>query len=139
VCHTLSSVIGSEKVKLFWVARLIVVVSVVAMLRQAAAAGPLLWINPTTGGGAAWALGLKVWLGIRRFELAGALVVWQCGCACPAVHRLRRHSRTALSTNIASQVDPVLAAGRLQGQPSIGRLGLVTLPLGISTPTEKRR
>jgi hypothetical protein len=52
-----------------------VVVTVIAMLRQAAAAGPLLWIYPTTGGGAAWALGLlKARLGICRFKLAGALV-----------------------------------------------------------------
>ncbi|KAK4150855.1 hypothetical protein C8A00DRAFT_36504 [Chaetomidium leptoderma] len=42
---------------------------------EAAAAGPLWWIDPMTGGGAAWALGLKVWPGICRFELAGALVV----------------------------------------------------------------
>ncbi len=47
------------------------------------AAGPL-WTDPVTGGSAASTLGLKAWLGIsriefgiRRFELAGALVVRQ--------------------------------------------------------------
>jgi hypothetical protein len=52
------------------------------MLREVGAAGPL-WTDPATGGGAASTLGLKEWLGIgwiefgiRRFELAGALVVW---------------------------------------------------------------
>ena len=63
---------------LFLVTRLIVIVTVITMLREAAAAGPLLWINLTAGGGAAWALGLKAWLGTRWFELAGALVVQQC-------------------------------------------------------------
>ncbi|KAK3680835.1 hypothetical protein B0T22DRAFT_445847 [Podospora appendiculata] len=68
----------------FWVTRLIVEVTVIRvtvirMLREAAAARPLSWINPPAGGGAAWALGLKAWLGIRRFELADALVVRQCG------------------------------------------------------------
>jgi hypothetical protein len=146
----LLTVVWSERMTLFWAARFIVVVTVIAMLRQAAAAGPLLWINPTTGGGAAWGLGLlKAWLGICRFELAGALVARQCGCACPALHHLRRHGRTALSTNIEPKVGLVLAAGRLQGQPSLGRLGLVTLAtlvvrlglrrLGSSKPTEKRR
>ena len=54
------------------------------MLREVGAAGPLLWTDPTTRGSAASTLGLKVWLGIsriefgiRRFELAGALVVRQ--------------------------------------------------------------
>ena len=96
------------------------------MLREAVAAEPLL-INSTTGGGAARALGLNTWLGIHRFELAGALVIWQCGYACPAVHHLRRHGRTALSANIVPKVDLILAGGRLQGCSSIGRLGLVTL------------
>ena len=31
---------------------------------------------------------------IRRFELAGALVAWQRGNGCPALHHLRRHGRT---------------------------------------------
>jgi hypothetical protein len=51
-----------------------------------------------------------------------------------------------LSTNIAPKVDLVLAVGRLQGQSSIGRLGLVALDvhlglerLGISKLTEKCR
>ncbi len=39
---------------MFWATRSIVAVTVVTMLREAAAAGPLLWINPTTRGGAAW-------------------------------------------------------------------------------------
>jgi len=60
---------------LFWVTRLIIVVTVIRILEEAAAAGPLLWINLTIGGAAAWALGLlKAWLGICWFELAGALV-----------------------------------------------------------------
>ncbi|KAK4095715.1 hypothetical protein N658DRAFT_502416 [Parathielavia hyrcaniae] len=73
------------------------------MLREAAAAGPLLCISPTTGGGAAWALGLEVWLGIRRFELAGALVVRLYGCGCPALLRSWRHGRTH-STLLSSVV-----------------------------------
>ncbi len=84
-------------------------VTMITVLSEAAAAVPLLWINPTTRGGAAWALGLKACLGIRRFELAGALVAQQCGCACPALHHLRRHGRTTVSTNIAPKVDLVLA------------------------------
>jgi hypothetical protein len=71
-----------------------IIVTMTTMLREAAAAGPLLWINPTTGGGAAWTLGLRAWLGIRRFDLAGALVVRQCGCACPVLLRSWRHGRT---------------------------------------------
>ncbi len=83
--------------RMFWAVRSIVVVTVITMLREAVAAGPLLWINPTTGGGAAWALGLKAWLGICRFELPGApLVVWQCRGACLALYRLRRRGRTCL-------------------------------------------
>ncbi|KAL2752770.1 hypothetical protein ACRALDRAFT_1065813 [Sodiomyces alcalophilus JCM 7366] len=111
------------------------IVTMTTMLREVAAAGPLLWINPATGGGAASTLGLKAWLGIRRLEFAGALVVRQCGCACTAFHHLRRHGRTgravvcleigiALSTNITPKVDLVLAGGRLQGQSSIGRSAL---------------
>jgi hypothetical protein len=81
------SVVRSERMTLFWAVSLSVVVTVIAMLRQAAAAGPLLWINPTTtGGGAIWALELKAWLGVRRIEsgirrfgLVGALVVRQRG------------------------------------------------------------
>jgi hypothetical protein len=53
-------------------------------LREVGAAGPLSWTDPATGGGAALTLGLKAWLGIRqiefgvrRFELAGALVIRQ--------------------------------------------------------------
>ena len=42
---------------MFWVTR--VVVAVIMMLREAEVAGPLLWIDPTTGGGGAWALGPK--------------------------------------------------------------------------------
>ena len=60
----------------------IAVVTMTTMLREVGAAGPL-WTDPATGGGAASTLGLKEWLGIgwiefgiRRFELAGALVVW---------------------------------------------------------------
>ena len=89
----------------FWAVRSILVM-VIRMLREAAAAGPLLWINPTTRGGAAWVLGLKAWLSIRRLELAGALVARQRGWM---VVRFE------------------LAVGPLQGEPSIGRLGLVTL------------
>jgi len=111
-------------VRVFWATCSIVVVTVITMLRETAAAGPLWWINPTTGGGAAWALGLKAWLGICRFELAGALVVRQCRCACPALHHLRRRGRTHL---IGSMVRFELAVGQRQGQSSIGRLGLVTL------------
>ncbi|KAK4456388.1 hypothetical protein QBC42DRAFT_292637 [Cladorrhinum samala] len=44
------------------------------MSRETAAAGASLWINTTTGNGAVLAAGLKVWLGTRRIELAGALV-----------------------------------------------------------------
>lgn len=80
--------------RVFWATRSILVVTVITMLREAAAAGPLLWINPTTGGGVAWALGLNVWLSICRFELAGALVARLCGCTCLALHPLRRHDRT---------------------------------------------
>jgi len=116
----------------------IAIVTMTTMLREVAAAGPLLWINPATGGGAASTLGLKAWLGIRRLEFAGALVVRQCGCACPAYYHLRRHGRMgivvvrfgigiALSANIALKVGLVLAGGRLWGQSSSGRLGLVTL------------
>ena len=94
-----------------------------------------------TGGGAAWALGLKAWLGICRFELAGALVVRQCRCACPALHHLRRRGRTHL---IGSMVRVELAVRQRQGQSSIGRLGLVTLVtlvvrLGLEKPTTKPR
>jgi hypothetical protein len=55
----------------------------------------------------------------------------------------------ALPTNIAPKVDPVLAVGELQGQSSIGRLGLVILATlivrlglgrrGISKPTVRCR
>ena len=51
-------VVRSERMAVFWVARLTVVVTVIVMLREAAVAEPL-WINPTTGSGAAWALGPK--------------------------------------------------------------------------------
>ena len=89
---------------LFWVTRLIIVVTVIMILREAAAAGPLLWINLTTGGAATWALGLlRAWLGICWFELAGALVARQCGCTGPALHHLRRHDRTH-STLLSSVV-----------------------------------
>lgn len=84
---------------LFWVwaARLIVVVTVIAMLRHTAAAKPLLWINPTTGGGAARALGRKARLGIHRFEVGGALFVPWRGCAsCPTLRHLRRRGRAHL-------------------------------------------
>jgi len=71
---------------LIWAARLIIIVTVIVILRQAAAPGPLLWISPTTGDGPVWAGGLKPWLGNRRIEfdnrrfgLAGALVVRQHG------------------------------------------------------------
>ena len=57
----------------FWAVRSILVM-VIRMLREAAAAGPLLWINPTTRGGAAWVLGLKAWLGIRRSERGWTVV-----------------------------------------------------------------
>ncbi len=101
---------------MFWAACSIVVVTVITTLREAAAAGPL------TGGGAAWALGLKAWLGICRFELASALVVRQCGCACPALHHLRRRGRTHLIGRVVVCFE--LAVGWRQGQSSIGRLGL---------------
>ncbi len=45
--------------RLFWAIRSIVIVTVITMLREAAAAGPLLWIKPTTWGSAAWALRQK--------------------------------------------------------------------------------
>ena len=64
---------------MFWAACLVIIVTVVAVLGQAAAAGPLLWVDPAAGGGAAWAAGLKAWLGICRFGLAGSLVVQQHG------------------------------------------------------------
>jgi hypothetical protein len=64
----------------------IAIVTMTTMLREVrevGAAGPL-WTDPVTGGGAVSTLGLKEWLGIsqiefgiRRFELAGALVVRQ--------------------------------------------------------------
>ena len=129
----------------FWAVRSIVV-TVIRMLREAAAAGPLLSINPTTGGGAAWVLGLKAWLGIRRFELAGALVVRQRGYACPALRYLRRRGRTHPIGRMVVRFE--LAVGPLQGQSSIGRLGLVTLNtlvyrgrkrLGHLIATAKRR
>lgn len=54
-----------------------------------------------------------------------------------------------MSTNNALEVDPVLDVGRLQGQPSIGRLRVVTLAtlvvhlglgrLGIWKPTVRCR
>ena len=78
----------------FWFACLSAVAAVIIMLREAAAAGPLLCINYTTRGGAVWTLGLKASLGICRFELAGALAIRQCGCTCPALYHLRRYSRT---------------------------------------------
>ncbi len=63
----------------------IAIVTMTTMLREVrevGAAGPLSWIDPATGGSAASTLGLKAWLGIsriefgiRRFELAGALVL----------------------------------------------------------------
>ncbi len=110
---------------MFWATRSIVVVTVITMLREAAAAGPLLWINPTTGGGVAWALGLNAWLGICRFELAGALVARQCGCICLALHHLRRHGKTHVIGRVVVRFE--LAVVRRQGKSSIGRLGLVTL------------
>lgn len=76
----LSSNVWNERMAAFWIARLNAVAVVVTMLSEAAAAGPLLRINHTTGGGAAWGLGRKLWLSIRRFELAGALVARQCRC-----------------------------------------------------------
>lgn len=78
----------------FWVACLTVVVTVIVMLREAAVAEPLLWINLTTGSGAAWALGPKAWLGPRWFELAGAFVFREWGCGCSALIRSWRHGRT---------------------------------------------
>jgi hypothetical protein len=63
----LLSVVRNERMTSLWLTRQIVVVMVIGMLREAAAAGPLLWVNPTTGNGVAWALELKVWLGICRF------------------------------------------------------------------------
>jgi hypothetical protein len=42
-----------------WVILLIVVVTVITMLREAVAAGPLLWINPATGGGTTRTKGVK--------------------------------------------------------------------------------
>ena len=65
----------------------IAIVTMTTMLREVrevrdvGAAGPLSWTDPATGGGAALTLGLKAWLGICWFELAGALVVRQCRCA----------------------------------------------------------
>ncbi len=134
---------------LFWAARLSVAVTVITILRKAAAAGPLLWINPTTGGGTAWALGLKAWLSICRFELASALVVRQCGCACPALHHLRRRGRIHPIDRMAVRFELAVRRLQLQGESSIGQLGLATLNtlavyrgmkrLGISTPTVIRR
>jgi hypothetical protein len=76
----LSPTVWNERMTIFWVA-----------CQNAAAAVVLFWINPTIGGGAARALGPKAC--IRRFELAGALVVRQCGCACLALHHW--HGRLA--------------------------------------------
>jgi hypothetical protein len=45
-------------ITLFWVTHLIIVVTVIRILREAVAAGPLLWINLTARGAATWALGL---------------------------------------------------------------------------------
>ena len=95
-----------------------------------------------TGGGAAWALGLKAWLGTRWFELAGALVVRQCRCACPALYHLRRRGRIHLTGRMLVRFD--LAVGRRQGQSSIGRFGLITLVAlvgrpGLLEPTAKPR
>ncbi len=120
----------------------IAIVTMTTMLIEAAAAGPLLWINPTTGGGAAWALGLKAWLGTRWFELAGALVVRQCRCACPALYHLRRRGRIHLTGRMLVRFE--LAVGRRQGQSSIGRFGLITLVAlvgrpGLLEPTAKPR
>ncbi len=110
---------------MFWATRSILVVTVITMLREAAAAGPLLWINPTTGGGIAWALGLNAWLGICRFELADALVARLYGCMCLALHPLRRHDRIYIIGRVVVRFE--LAVGRRRGKSSIGRLGLVTL------------
>jgi hypothetical protein len=83
-------------VRVFWATcSIVVVIMVIAMVRQATAAGSLLYINPMAGGAAAWALGpMKAWFGICRFEPAGALVARQCGCTCLALYHLRRHGRT---------------------------------------------
>jgi hypothetical protein len=96
-------VVRSERMAVFWVARLTVVAMVIVMLREAAVPEPLLWIDPTTGSGAAWALGPKAWLGPRWFELAGAFVLREWGCGCPALIRSWRHVRTH-STLLSSVV-----------------------------------
>jgi len=124
-------------VRASWAPCSIVVVTVIMRLREAAAAGPLWWINPMAGGGTAWALGLKA----CRFQLAGALVVRQYRCACLALHHLRRRGRTYL---LGSMVRVELAVRQQQGQSSIGRLGLVTLitlvvRLSLKKPTTNPR
>ncbi len=69
----------------------IAIVTITTMLREVREVGAAgsLWTDPATRGGAASTLGLKEWLGIRRiefgirrFELAGALVVRQRERAC---------------------------------------------------------
>ncbi|KAK4138743.1 hypothetical protein BT67DRAFT_431269 [Trichocladium antarcticum] len=85
----------------------IAIVTITTMLRE----------NPATGGGAASTLGLKEWFGIRRLEFADALVVRQCGCACPAYHHhLRRHGRTDRSHNF---MDRAIVRGAQAMSPSI--------------------
>ena len=48
----------------FWVPCLIAVAAVIRMLSEAAAIEPLLCFNPEAGGGAAWTVEPKAWLGI---------------------------------------------------------------------------
>ena len=63
---------------------IVTMTTVLREVREVGAAGPPSWTDPAAGGGAASTLGLKTWLGIgliefgiRRLELAGALVVRQ--------------------------------------------------------------
>ncbi len=63
---------------------IVIMTTALRELREAGAAGAPLWTDPAARGGAASTLGLKARLGIRRiefgirrFELAGALVVRQ--------------------------------------------------------------
>lgn len=65
-----------------------------------------------------------------RFELASALVIRQCGCACPALRHLRRRGRTHLVGKMVVRFE--LAVGRRQGSPASADLG--SSPLLPSSP-----
>jgi hypothetical protein len=62
----LSSVVRNLRMAVFWVACPNAVAAVIMVLRKAAAIGPLLCISLEAGGGAAWTVQPKAWLGIRE-------------------------------------------------------------------------